>query len=143
MTIRDILRVKGPNVVSTTPGQPVREALRLLVQHNIGALLVMEQGLEGIITERDILRAAADDPRRLETATVRDLMTTDVVTTTLDAEIHQVMDTITERRIRHLPVLQGGQLAGIVSIGDVVNALRDVIETENRQLQAYIVGARL
>lgn len=140
MKIRDVLRTKGPGVITVAPEVPIQEALRTLVRHNIGALVVSDGSIRGIVTERDLLRAAADDMPRLATARVRDLMTVDVITATPDADIREVMDTMTERRIRHLPILDGDGLCGIISIGDVVNALRRSVETENRYLHAYIAG---
>lgn len=140
MKIRDVLRTKGPGVITVAPEVPIQEALRTLVRHNIGALVVWDGSIRGIVTERDLLRAAAEDLPALATARVRDLMTVDVITATPHADISEVMDTMTERRIRHLPILDGEGLCGIISIGDVVNALRQSVETENRYLHAYIAG---
>ena len=142
MNIRDILRRKGSDVFTITPETPAQEAMRALVRHNIGALVVVgEDGLCGIISERDLLRAGADNLAVLEAARVRDLMTREVVTARPDADLRSVMDTMTERRIRHLPVTEGGELRGMVSIGDVVNAVRESIEDENLALHSYIAGA--
>jgi CBS domain-containing protein len=143
MRIADILRAKGSEVITVTPDRPVQDALRILVDHDIGALLVVEGKLHGIITERDVLRHAATDVRRLESARVRDLMTVDVITITPDTEINTVMNIMAERRIRHLPVLEGGVVRGIISIRDVVNALRQSAENENQHLHAYIAGTPL
>lgn len=141
MKIRDILRTKGTDVVTIGPDTGVPEAMRLLVSHNIGALVVLDGGkIAGILSERDVLRAGAESLERLRTERVRDLMTPLVITATPDDEIAGVMDTLTERRIRHLPVVQGEQLAGMLSIGDVVNALRKDAEDENHFLHAYIEG---
>jgi CBS domain-containing protein len=140
MKTADILRTKGSTVVSVPPDLPVQEAIRVLAEHNIGALVVSDGRLRGIISERDLMRSAAADVQVLASATVQELMTTDVVTTTPEADVNQVMNIMTERRIRHLPVLLDGSVCGIISIGDVVNALRQVVETENRQLQSYIAG---
>jgi len=142
MKLRDIMRSKGGDVVTIRPDAPVHEAMRLLVEHNIGALVVRDGEIDGIFTERDLLRAGAEDLKRLERDRVRDLMTADVVTVDLGADLQEVMRTMTERRIRHLPVVEDGALRGIVSIGDVVNALRRDKEEENQQLHAYIAGVR-
>ncbi len=142
MKLRDILRSKGENVVVIRPDAPVHEAMQLLVEHNIGALVVQDGEIDGIFTERDLLRAGAESLERLERDRVRDLMTADVVTVSLDADLQEVMRTMTERRIRHLPVVEDGVLRGIISIGDVVNALRRDIEEENQHLHAYIAGVR-
>lgn len=144
MTIRDILRGKGAAVVTVSPDATVLDAMRTLVQHDIGAVVVTEDGeIRGILSERDVLRAGAVDVGRLSTARVRDLMTADVVAGVPSADIRAVMDTMTERRIRHLPVVEDGRLCGLVSIGDVVNALRRTTEEEVHYLQAYITGTPL
>jgi CBS domain-containing protein len=141
MLISDILKTKGSRVVTVDPALQIQEAMRMLVAHNIGALVVVaERDVLGIITERDLLRTAAENVQRLSEATVRDLMTTAVITMGSDADIRAVMNTMTERKIRHLPIIDRGELRGIISIGDVVNALRESVEEENHQLQAYIAG---
>jgi CBS domain-containing protein len=140
MTVREILRSKGMDVVTVPPGTSVAEAIRVLVQHNIGALVVIDEEIRGIISERDILRTAAEGPRLLETATVEELMTREVITCPPGAELREVMDVMTERRIRHLPIVEGSRLVGMISIGDVVNWLRQSTEEENRHLHAYISG---
>lgn len=143
MLLREILRSKGSDVVTIRPEATAHEAMRELVRHNIGALVVFDGTLRGIVSERDLLRAGAEDPQGLARARVNDLMTRDVVTARPDAELREVMDTMTERRIRHLPVVEGGELRGIISIGDVVNALRRTTEAENQHLHAYIAGTPL
>jgi CBS domain-containing protein len=142
MRIRDILRRKGSEVVTVSPDTPLQEAMRTLVSHNIGALVVVADGAVcGIVSERDVLRAGAENLAILAAARVRDVMTGDVVTESPAADLRTVMDTLTERRIRHLPVLEDGRLCGMVSIGDVVNAVRETIEQENVALHSYIAGA--
>jgi CBS domain-containing protein len=143
MRIRDILREKGPTVITIAPELPLQEALQVLAAHNIGALVVFDGNIRGIISERDLLRRAARDLSGLARAQVRDAMTADVVTASPDADIRDVMDIMTVHRIRHLPVLEGANLVGIISIGDVVNALRNTVESENRFLHAYIHGQPL
>lgn len=140
MRIRDVLRTKGSTVVTVRPDVSVQEAMRSLVLHRIGALVVFDDELRGIITERDLLRWGGEDIRRLLDARVSDLMTVDVITAVADDDIDQVMDIMVERRIRHLPILEEGALAGLISIGDVVNALRQDAEVENQYLHAYIQG---
>jgi CBS domain-containing protein len=141
MKIRDVLSAKGSEVVTVEPDMTVHDAMRLLVRHNIGALVVVNgEDLCGIITERDMLRAGAADLQKLARLRVVDLMTMLVVTTEPDAEIRSVMDTMTNQRIRHLPVIENGELCGMISIGDIINALRRNSETEVEQLQAYITG---
>jgi CBS domain-containing protein len=143
MKIRDLLRAKGSVVITIGPDVPVQEAMRVLVEHRIGALVVADGKLRGIITERDLLRWGSDDIQRLATSRVRDLMTVEVITAAPEAEIEEVMDIMVERRIRHLPIMENGTLCGIISIGDVVNALRQKVEVENRYLHAYIEGTPL
>jgi CBS domain-containing protein len=143
MTIRDILKMKGHAVVTVTPTSSVKQAMAELVRHGIGAVVVYEDEIQGILSERDVIRAAAGDLFRLDSALVQDLMTRDVISASPEADINDVMHLMTERRFRHLPVVDGGQLAGIISIGDVVNAMRQSVEAENRYLHAYIQGVPL
>lgn len=143
MKIRDLLRAKGSVVITVGPDIPIQEAMRVLVENKIGALVVADGKLRGIITERDLLRWGAEDIQRLATSRVRDLMTVEVITAAPEAEIEEVMDIMVERRIRHLPIMENAGLCGIISIGDVVNALRQSVEVENRYLHAYIEGTPL
>ncbi|HSJ06528.1 MAG TPA: CBS domain-containing protein [Longimicrobiales bacterium] len=141
MKIRDILAAKGSSVVTVPPSASVLQAMAELVKHNIGAVVVVDDAIRGILSERDLLRVAAADVRRLETAIVRDVMTRNIITASPEAEISAVMDLMTSRRFRHLPVVDGAdRLVGIITIGDVVNALRQSVEAENRHLHAYIHG---
>lgn len=143
MKIRDILRAKGYEVVSVSPHQTVLSAMRVLVHYNIGSVVVLEgDELRGILTERDVLRLGARDPDSLACTPVRDAMTTELVIGVPDDELSYVMEIMTRNRIRHLPVLDEGRLVGILSIGDVVNALRTSVEAENRYLRDYIQGVR-
>ena len=141
MNIRNLLTVKGEDVVTVTPELTVLRAMRILVEHNIGSVVVAEdEKINGILTERDILRLAADDPDRLETSLVGDAMTTDLVVAVPDDDLPYVMEVMTRNRVRHLPVIENERLVGILSIGDVVNALRTTAEVENRDLRSYIHG---
>ncbi|MFQ5746505.1 MAG: CBS domain-containing protein [Gemmatimonadota bacterium] len=141
MRVRDTLRRKGGEVITITPDRTVLEAMRLLVEHNIGAVLVVSgEGILGILSERDVLRLGADDPSCLETALVGEVMTTDLVVGVPEDAIHYAAAIMTRNRIRHLPIVEEGELRGIVSIGDVVNAIRDQMEAENRYLRSYIQG---
>jgi CBS domain-containing protein len=143
MSVREILRGKAPEVVTVAPDASVHEAMRVLVRHNIGALVVFDGEIRGILTERDLLRTGADDPLRLLHEKVEELMTREVITAEESVELREVMDIMTERRIRHLPITRAGQLCGMISIGDVVNALRKSSEAENRYLHSYIAGTPL
>jgi len=141
MRISDILRVKGSEVVTIDPDRTALEATRSLVDHNIGAMVVMEEdALVGIVSERDILRLTARGPQELEGTLVADIMTRDVVFASEMDSLADAMEAMTLNRIRHLPVTREAALVGIVSIGDVVNALRSEFEEENRYLKQYITG---
>jgi len=140
MTVRDILRSKGQTVITVGPDATAHEAMRTLADNNIGAAVVFDQEVRGIISERDLTRVGAQDLQRLATARVRDIMTPHVIVAAPDADIRDVMSVMTDRRIRHLPIMEDGALRGIISIGDVVNALRSDVEAENRHLHAYIAG---
>ena len=139
MYARDILKAKGAEVFTIGPDAPVTELVRELVARRIGAAVVAEAGaVVGVVSERDILYAAAERGADCLRARVRDLMTTDVVTCAPDTPIDEVMASMTRRRIRHLPVLDRGALAGIVSIGDVVKSRIESAEREASQLREYI-----
>lgn len=144
MSVREILRGKDPQVITIGPEATVHEAMCLLVEHNIGAVLVVARGtIQGILTERDLLRAGAEDPARLLSARVEDLMTREVITAEETVDLRDVMDIMTVRRVRHLPITRAGLLTSMISIGDVVNALRQSTEAENRYLHSYIAGTPL
>ncbi len=142
MLVRDILRKKGSHVVTIEAHRSVQDAIRSLVENNIGALLVTapDDQLVGIFTERDILREAAVRPGQLSETLVGDVMTRSVVIGVPEDTIEYVMGIMTQNRIRHLPVLEEDELVGIVSIGDVVNAQLRETEFENRLLKDYIHG---
>jgi CBS domain-containing protein len=140
MNIASLLASKGITVVTIGPQDTIRGALTLLAQHNIGALVVVDGqgGLVGIVSERDIVRALA----RTEAILVEPvdvIMTREVVIGTPQDDLVAVGNTMTERRIRHLPVVEGGRLVGIVSIGDVVKAQRDQYQGEVDTLQFQLL----
>ena len=142
MLIRDILRDKGTDVVTIDPARTVLEAMRELVRHGIGAVVVTrEDAVMGILTERDVLRLSAEDPGQAADLPVVRAMTSELVVGVPEDSVEYVMEIMTKNRIRHLPVIEGGRLAGILSIGDVVNAIRSKVEAENRYLRGYIQGA--
>ncbi len=139
MKIREILRNKGRTVVTITGDRTVLEAVAVLVEHNIGSVVVVEGDRpRGILTERDILRLTARSPGELDSIPVATAMTSEVITTTPDRDLTEVMDVMTGNKVRHLPVVEEGRLTGIVSIGDVVNACRVSAEEENSHLRRYI-----
>ncbi len=142
MRIEEILRSKGHDVVTITESKSVLDAARVLVDHNIGGLVVMEgERLTGILTERDILRLTARNPGELGSIQVGSVMTRELITAKPEDQLAEMMDVMTERKIRHLPVMAGDRLTGIISIGDLVNACRVAAEEENSQLRQYIQGA--
>jgi CBS domain-containing protein len=141
MRLQEILDRKGHDVITITPDRSVLQAVELLVEHNIGGVVVVEDGsLVGILTERDVLRLTARTPGALDGLTVAETMTRELVTGLADDDMLDVMGLMTRRRIRHLPILDEGRLAGIVSIGDLVNACRRTAEEENQHMREYIQG---
>jgi CBS domain-containing protein len=141
MHMHEILGRKGHRVVTVGPGGTVADAVRLLVEHGIGSVVVTEgDEILGILTERDVLRLADRDPGELRTRRVEEVMTRDLIVAEPSDDVAYVMEVMTRNRIRHLPVLEEGQLRGLISIGDVVNALRNDVEAENRYLRDYVQG---
>ncbi|HZN34822.1 MAG TPA: CBS domain-containing protein [Pirellulaceae bacterium] len=139
MLVRDILSGKGRTVHTCTPDDSLADVVDLLVGHNIGSLIVMkDDAMVGIITERDILRATAVTRGPLEFVKVHDRMTRLPVVISPHDAVADAMCVMTERRIRHLPVVEQGRLAGIISIGDIVKAQHDELSRENHYLKSYI-----
>lgn len=140
MTIANILARKGSMAVTVRPEQSIREALALLERHNIGALIAVQgERPVGILSERDIVREAAHN-ESFFTRTVADLMTRDVITGQPHDDLLTVAHTMTERRIRHLPVVDKDRLVGMVSIGDIVKAQRDHYQGEVDTLQTQLLA---
>lgn len=142
-SVRHLLQVKGDQVWTIGPDSTVYEALERLAAHDIGALLVMEQGrLEGVFSERDYARKIALRDRSSPETYVREVMTADVVCVSPEDPVESCMALMTDRHIRHLPVVENGRVIGLVSIGDVV---KEVIAEQAfviEQLENYITGAR-
>jgi CBS domain-containing protein len=144
MKLQDILAVKGAAVRSVAPDATLQDVVRLLMEHRIGSLVICRPGAGGadepvgIITDRDILYASAAGNKSLGDVRVAEVMSTNLVTGSPDDEVELVMGLMTTRRIRHLPVLRDGRLAGIISIGDVVKAQYDRLAVENRFMRDYI-----
>jgi CBS domain-containing protein len=139
MLVRDILSDKGKIVHTCEPDDTLADVADLLVGHNIGSLVVTKDDeMVGIITERDILRACAATRGTLEFLHVRERMTRCPIVAALEDEVADVMCVMTERRIRHVPVVEGGRLVGIISIGDTVKAQHDELCRENHYLKSYI-----
>ena len=142
MKLEEILRTKGHDVVTITDSHSVLDAVQVLVDRNIGALVVVEgQRPTGILTERDILRLTARSPGQLGSVRVGSVMTRKMITAHAQDELTTMMDVMTENKIRHLPVMERDRLLGIVSIGDLLNACRSSVEEENSHLREYIQGS--
>ncbi len=139
MTITTVLASKGDKVVTIRPEQTIREAVALLAEHNIGAVVVTagEGRPAGIVSERDVVRTLARDESVLDWPVSR-IMTRDVIVGSPGDDLTTVGRTMTERRIRHLPVMDGERLVGIVSIGDIVKAQRDRYQGEVDTLQTQL-----
>ena len=144
MRISDVLRGKGSQVVTVTPDTKVRQLLAVLAEHRIGAVVVSRDGttIDGIASERDIVRALARRGAAVMSEPVTAIYTAEVHTVTPQTPIEEVMRLMTERRVRHAPVVADGGLRGIVSIGDVVKIRIDELETERTALTDYITGSR-
>ena len=144
MLISDILRFKGTQVVTITPDTKVRGLLAVLAEHRIGAVVVSADGtsVDGIASERDIVRALAKRGAAVMSEPVTAIYTAEVHTVTPQTPLEEVMRLMTEHRVRHAPVVVDGRLLGIVSIGDVVKNRIDDLETERTALTDYITGAR-
>jgi CBS domain-containing protein len=141
MRIADVLRTKGTAVATVGSAVTVAELIRELAEHNVGALPVVDGGrLIGIVSERDVVRRLHASGAGLLGATVADIMTTAVTTCSPGDDVTDLAAVMTTRRFRHLPVVVDGELAGIVSIGDLVKARIDLLESERAQLQSYIAG---
>jgi CBS domain-containing protein len=143
MQVSELLQEKGPLVVTVQPDATVTDALSEMARHNIGAVIVSRDGrsIEGILSERDVVRSlTASGPTVLD-GPVSAIMSSDVHTASPDDAVDLLMTTMTERRFRHIPVVDRGRVVGIVSIGDVVKSRTDELERDRAALVDYI-GAR-
>ncbi len=140
MKVKEILRAKGSGVITIKPEAPVRELVDLLTKHGVGALVVVDDSTNicGIVTERDVLRRCLKAAEPNLSMPVRAIMTTDVIVGVPEDDVDYVMNVITDNKIRHLPIVTGKNLVGIVSIGDIVKSMLKEIEFENRHLKDYI-----
>lgn len=140
-TIGEILSHKGTNVWSISPEATVFDAIHMMADKNVGALLVMEGGkLIGIITERDYTRKVALKGKSSKETAVREIISGQLVHVTPSHTVEECMHVMTDNRVRHLPVMEGDRLVGVVSIGDLVNWIISAQSTTISQLQAYISG---
>lgn len=138
-SVRQLLEAKSPEVFAIGPDVPVIDAIRLMAEKRIGAVLVLEGGhLVGILSERDYARKIVLQGRSSADTPVRDIMTTEVVSVGLNDTAEHCMQIVTEQRIRHLPVLSGTEVLGVVSIGDLVKAVIEDQQLELDQLTRYI-----
>ena len=143
MTVARILALKGHDVVTAQPHLTLRQAADILCRHKIGAVVVAGPSGDvlGILSERDIVRAVSAAGGAALDDKVSEHMTARVIATTEDQSVESAMGTMTESRIRHLPVLRNGRLTGVISIGDVVKIRLEAIETEHRAMREYIASA--
>ncbi len=144
MHVADILKVKGTDVVTIVPDRTVAATARLLNVKGIGAVLVCDPNgkVVGVISERDIIRGIAVNGERALDMQVRDLMTREVIACKPTDTIAEVMKMMTMRRFRHMPVIEDGELKGIISIGDVVKNRIEETEMETRVLRDYVLASR-
>ena len=143
MQVAQILKTKGRTVTTVAPELRIAEVIDMLSRLRIGAVLVTrgESEVAGILSERDVIHGLADHGARLFEMRVSEIMTKDVVTCTPDNTIDEIMREMTNRRVRHIPVLEDGRLCGIISIGDVVKNRLEELSAESDMLRNYIVGA--
>jgi CBS domain-containing protein len=140
-TVKELLREKGNQVWTIAPTATVYEALELMAAKNIGSLVVVDHGdVAGVFTERDYARKVILKGRSSKTTSVAELMTTDVLYVSPEDTIENCMALMTDKRLRHLPVMEDGQLAGVVSIGDIVKVIISEREFTIRELERYITG---
>jgi CBS domain-containing protein len=144
MNVSDILRSKGAQVVTVTPDVDVQQLLTVLAEHRIGAVIVSSDGsaVDGIVSERDVVRALAERGAALMSEPVSAILTADVHTVAPEASLEEVERTMTQQRFRHMPVTVDGALRGIVSIGDIVKHRIDDLQSEQAALTNYITGSR-
>jgi CBS domain-containing protein len=136
-----LLEAKAPEVFAIGPDAPVIDAIRLMAEKRIGAVLVMQAGkLAGILSERDYARKIVLQGRSSKDTPVRDIMTAQVISVGLGDSADRCMQLVTDKRIRHLPVLDGDNVLGVVSIGDLVKAVIEDQQLELDQLQRYIAS---
>jgi CBS domain-containing protein len=140
-TVRQLLQAKASEIYAIDPDAAVLDAIRLMAEKRIGAVLVMQgPRLVGIVSERDYARKVVLHGRSSKDTPVRDIMTADVISVGLDDHAAHCMQIVTEQRIRHLPVLHHGEVIGVVSIGDLVKAVMEDQQVELDQLQRYIAS---
>ncbi|NYZ14310.1 CBS domain-containing protein [Azospirillum sp. RWY-5-1] len=144
MHVAAVLKRKGADVVTVRPGDSIGDVARTLTRHRIGAVVVMEENGSalpcGIVSERDIVRAIAADGAAALDRPASDLMTRQLVTATPADTVAHVMSVMTERRIRHVPIIEDERMVGVISIGDVVKTRLDETEMEVESLRDFVAG---
>jgi CBS domain-containing protein len=137
--VKQLLEAKGRHVLSISPDATVLDAVKLMAEKGVGALTVMEgTALVGVITERDYARKVILKGRASDTTTIREIMTSEVITTSGDESVEKCMNMMTDGRMRHLPVVDDGRVVGIISIGDLVKAVIADQKEEIEHLEQYI-----
>ena len=140
-TVRDMIRKKGYEGFTIAPEATVFEALNLMAEHNIGALLVMtEDEIKGIVSERDCIRKVDVMGRNAKDTPISQIMTSDVITVEADQPLEDCMGLMIDKNIRHLPVCEGKNLLGLLSVRDVLREVIEVQQTMLSQLERYITG---
>ena len=140
-TVRDMIRKKGYEVFTIAPDATVFEALNLMAEHNIGALLVMsEDEIRGIVSERDCIRKVDVKGRNARDTKISEIMTSDVITVEADQPLEDCMGLMIDKNIRHLPVCEGQKLLGLLSVRDVLKEVIEVQQMMLSQLERYITG---
>ena len=143
ISVRHILEGKGNKVWSVTPDTTVFDALKLMSEKNLGAVLVQHEGhLDGIFSERDYARKIILKGKSSKETSVEEIMTANVVTVEPKQSIEECMALMTTQRVRHLPVVEGGKVVGVISIGDVVKSIISEQEDTIKHLENYITGTR-
>lgn len=142
MKVKDILKYKGPEVLSISENKTLYEGMKFLALNKVGALMVLNSDAKpvGIISERDFVRAGAEDLACLNSKTIAECMTTNVIYSSPEEELETIEAIMIEKRIRHIPILKEGHLIGIISIGDAVKAQLALLRDENKALHDYIGG---
>ena len=139
--VRHLLQTKGSTIFSVAPDAPVLEAIKQMAEHRIGALLVLANGeLVGVISERDYARKVILQGKSSSQTAVSDIMSGTPITVGPDTDVFDCMRLCTDRRIRHLPVVEDGKLVGVISIGDLVKAVIDAQAEQIEHLERYITG---